>query len=283
MGEARANRLAQPCRGNRAQQFAVRRVHNRVAPRQHSERRQSLQPGRRPVQTSLARVDDLSRSAVQALICALQTAMDGGDACCNVLMTQAGDEKRKPLRSNTQGTLRRRIQAEAQLIEALVAAVNCVAQADQDGLRRETSIALSCTHQMEMACTLRTGRKYRDAIFNVLLGSSDQLSRCRWSGGAQVSDKVRNREVCLVTDGRYDRKLRACNRAGKPFVVETGEVFQRPAATRNDDEIHKRRVCIKPANACSNRAWTRRPLHRCRKYKQVQTRMSPPHDRDNVA
>src|SRR3977135_1085678 len=99
----------------------------------------------------------------------------------------------------------------------------------------------------------------------------------------QSTKKVPNREVSLVTDGGYDRKLRGCDCAGKPFIIETSEIFQRPAATSEDDEIHKGCVRVEPANACSDRARTGRPLHRRWIYKQVEPRVSPSHDGGNIA
>jgi hypothetical protein len=159
------------------------------------------------------------------LVRALQAAVNRGDARGDVPKTQAVDEKRKPPRANAQATLQGNIEAEAKLIEALVPAVDGIAEADQNGLRRETSIALSCVHQMKAAGTQYAGRKGRDAVFNVVLRSCDQLSRCGRSRGTQVSGKVRNREVSLVTDGGYDRKVRGCDHAGKPFVIESCKVF----------------------------------------------------------
>jgi hypothetical protein len=159
------------------------------------------------------------------LVCALKAAVNGGDARADVLKTEAVDEERKPPGANAQATLHGSTEAETKLIEPLVAAVDAIAEADQNGLRRETSIALSCVHQMKAASTQYAGRKGRDAVFNVVLRSCDQLSSCGRSGGAQVSGKVRNREVSLVTDGGYDRKVRGCDHAGKPFVIESCKVF----------------------------------------------------------
>src|SRR5882757_9128985 len=136
---------------------------------------------------------------------------------------------------------------------------------------------------MELTGTLHTGGEYSNAVFNVVLRSGYQLGGRGRSRGAKVSDKVRNSEVSLVTDGGDDRKLRGCNRAGKPFVVEAGEIFQRPATTGKDDEIHEGPVRIEPANAGSHRDRTGRALHRRGIDKQVEPRVSPSHDGDNIA
>src|SRR5258707_3092551 len=151
--------------------------------------------------------------------------MIDGAASAAAMRTQTIDQNRKPPHTHAQAAMHGGIEAEAQLIEALIAAVDGIAQADQNGLRRQTSIALSCMHQMEVARTLHTGSECRDAVFNVPLRIGHQLGSRRWSGRAQVSDKVRNSEVSLVTDSGYDRKFGGCDCAGKPFVVETGEVL----------------------------------------------------------
>jgi hypothetical protein len=159
------------------------------------------------------------------LICGLQAATDRGDASCAALKAQAIDQKRKPSRTDAKAAMRGGIKAEPQLIEALIASIDSIAQAGQSGLRRQTSKALSRTHQMEVARMLHTGDESRYAVFNVLLRSGDQLSSRGWSSSAQVSDKVRNSEVRLVADGGYDRELRGCDRTSKPLIVETSEVF----------------------------------------------------------
>ena len=95
---------------------------------------------------------------MQALICALQTAMHGGDASGNVLAAQTIDEERKPSCAHAQRVDRmeasRRRRSSSSL---LVAAVDGIAQTVQNGLRRKPSIALSRMHQMEMSGTLHAG------------------------------------------------------------------------------------------------------------------------------
>jgi len=92
------------------------------------------------------------------------------------------------------------IEAEAQLIQALVAPVDGIAQANQNRLRSQTSIALSGAHEVEMARTTNTGRECLDAGFNVLLCSGDQLGSRGGGGSPHIRNKIRDGEVCLVTD-----------------------------------------------------------------------------------
>jgi hypothetical protein len=113
---------------------------------------------------------------VQALICDLQTAMDSCNASGDALKTEAIDQKRKSSRAHAKAAMRGGIEAEPQLIETLIASIDTIAQADQSGLRRQTSIALSRTHQMEVARTLHAGDESCYAVFDVLLRSGDQLS-----------------------------------------------------------------------------------------------------------
>ena len=125
-----------------------------------------------------------------------------------------------------QAALRRASEAEPQLIKALVASTDCVAQASQHGLRREPGVSLARVHQVEPSSTVDAAAEGGNAFFNPVLRPRDQLSGSRRRSSAQVSDKVRNGEVSLMADGRYHRKLGVRNNASERLVVESGEVFQ---------------------------------------------------------
>ena len=136
------------------------------------------------------------------------------------------DQNGKFLSSKLQTALHGDVEAETQLIEALATAVDRIAEPGQNGFRREASVALSRMHHMKATGSVHTRGEDRDSVFDAVLRNRYQLSSRRRSGSAQVGDKVRNREVGLMTDGRHNRKLRGSDSACERFVIESREIFQ---------------------------------------------------------
>ena len=120
VGQTCPNRLPAAVSAAERNSLPSAAVDESVTARQHGERRESLKADRSPIQALLTQIDDLARSTVQTLICALQAAMDGGDASGDILKTKTVDENRKQPRANAKGRTHGGIQAEAQLIETLV-------------------------------------------------------------------------------------------------------------------------------------------------------------------
>ncbi len=150
----------------------------------------------------------------QALLYASQAAVRCGNGCRDVLTAQAKNKRRKTSGVDTQKALHGGVEAHFQLIEALISAIYGVAQTAQYSVGRQAGIALTCMHEMESASALHAKRKRSDALFNSVLRGSDQFRSCRWSRSAQIGNKVRNREVGLVADGRDDRELGVRDGAG---------------------------------------------------------------------
>ena len=65
----------------------------------------------------------------------------------------------------------------------------------------------------------------------------DELSRGRRGSGALVGNKVGNGEIDLMPDTRHQRDRATINRAREHFLVESPEVFQRAAPTRQDEHV----------------------------------------------
>jgi hypothetical protein len=163
---------------------------------------------------------------VKALIYSLQVTIDASNADRDILSPQIVDQNGKALSPELQAALHRDLEAETQLIEALVTAIDSIAEPGQNGFRRETSVALSCMHHMKATGSVHTRGEDRDSVFDAVLRNRYQLSSRGRSGSAQVGDEVRNREVGLMTDSRHNRKFRGRDSACERFVVESREIFQ---------------------------------------------------------
>src|ERR1700723_2851183 len=94
----------------------------------------------------------------------------------------------------------------------------------------EGSEALACLHELVADGAAYPGFEGLDALLNAVLGGGDEFGGGGGSGGAQVGDEVRDGEVGLMSDGRDGGERGRGDGAGEGFVVESGEVFDGPAA-----------------------------------------------------
>jgi hypothetical protein len=163
--------------------------------------------------------------------------MGHGDTNRNVLAVKALRDKRNLLRGHTQSTSRSRVEAKPQLVESLIASIDTVTQTNQYRLRRKLRIPVSRLHQMELSSALHPGGQRSNSLFNPMLSASHQLCRGRRSRGPKISNKIRNREVSLMPNRRNDGKLRCSNNAGEHFIIESGEIFHRPAPSCENDHV----------------------------------------------
>src|SRR5690348_8385497 len=93
-------------------------------------------------------------------------------------------------------------------------------------------------HQAITNSMLQTTRQRTNLILKLLPRGDHHLSGRGRSGCAQVSDKIRNREVCLVPNCGNDRNLRSEYRARESLIVECSQIFERAASARDHDDVH---------------------------------------------
>ena len=110
-----------------------------------------------------------------------------------------------------------------------------------DGERRE---ALPRQHELVADGAADACVERLDALLDAVLRGGDEFGGGGRRGGAQVGDEVRDGEVGLVADGGDDRQRGGGNGAGERLVVESGEVFQRASAARDEDEIDLARELV---------------------------------------
>ena len=61
---------------------------------------------------------------------------------------------------------------------------------------------------------------------------------CRgWRGGALIGHQIGNGDVRFVADGGDDRNRHGGDAPGHGFEVESSQVFERPAAAGDDDDL----------------------------------------------
>jgi hypothetical protein len=103
-----------------------------------------------------------------------------------------------------------------------------------DGERGE---ALAGQHELVADGAADTCGEQFDALLDAVLSCCDEFRGGRGSGGAQVGNEIRDGEVGLVANGGNNRQFRGGDGACESFIVESGEVFQRASAARDEDEI----------------------------------------------
>ena len=72
---------------------------------------------------------------------------------------------------------------------------------------------------------------------DLVLRLGDEFGCGGGRGGAQVGGEVGDGEVGFMADGGDDGKLRCGNGARYPLAVEGGQVFERAAAARKNDQV----------------------------------------------
>src|SRR5215472_2883215 len=140
---------------------------------------------------------------------------------------------------------------------------------------------LPLQHQPITNAMLQATRESADLFFEVLSRRNHQLRRCRRSRGPQVSDKVGDGEIGLMANGGDEREFRRSDYACQPFIVESGEVFERAASPRDDYHIYFARL-VEVANTRGDFAWGCFPLNLSWIYQQPSRRVSSPQYIQNV-
>ena len=160
--------------------------------------------------------------------------------------------------------------------------MDAVLHPPQHLVRREPRKPLPRVHEVVLPGAVDAGGKRLHPLLDPVLRGRDQLRRGGGCRGAQVGDEVRDGEVHLVPDRRDDGQLRRRDDARKLLVVEAGEVLDRPAAAREDDDVYSPGVYIEPANASRDRPRALRALHHCRVDQQIQPGVAAADDVDDV-
>jgi hypothetical protein len=135
---------------------------------------------------------------MQALSRSLQTPLRHGDAKRWIMSSQSLCKRVDPLRRNTQPSHRSCFKPKTQLIDALIAATDSIAQTHKHRLRRKLRVTLTGMHQMKTPGTVNTTLKRMDALFDAVLCGSDELRCGRGRRRTKIGDKIRNRKICLV-------------------------------------------------------------------------------------
>ena len=113
--------------------------------------------------------------------------------------------------------------------------------------------------------------------FDLLPRPDHQFRSRRRSRRPQIGDKIHDGEIRLVPDGRDHGNLRIRDGSRQPLMVETGEVFGRASATRNDDDLNRAaatQVLMKASKSGHHFPRRRIPLH-LRRIDQHIRRMMP--------
>ena len=175
------------------------------------------------------------------------------------------------------------VEAEPEVIQALRAAGDGIAETGEDVLGGEAGEALAGLEEAELAGAEDGAVELVDAFFDTVLGGGDELGGGRWGGGAEVGDEVGNGEVGLVADGGDDGEGGGGDDAGEALVVEAGEILKGATTAGDDDEIDATGMLIEPADGAGDRSGAARALHDGRVDEEVETGVAAADDVHDVA
>src|SRR6185437_6857178 len=227
--------------------------------------------------------DDASRSAKQAFRHGLQAALRDGDAHGDVLAAEVFGKGCETLRGTAKATVHGGVEAQAQLVDALVATADGVAEAVQDSFRREAGIALPGRDEVEASGTVDAGGKCLNALVDAMLRCSDEFGGSGGGGGTEIGHKVGYGEVRLVSYRGDDGDFGSGDGAGERLVVEAGEVLDGATAPGEDNDLDERGMLIEVADSGGDRAATGWALHGGRIDEEVEPGVAAACDVDDVA
>jgi len=212
-------------------------VHQRIAATENGERRKRGQVADEACFALVQRTESITLGARDAGLQRSEPLACDGNARCDVLAQEPDGE---PLQFVGEAALARapmRFHAEGEVVNALLAAAELIAFADEDGFDAHAGQSSGRLHQAIAGGTLEALIEVVDAIGDVVKRGGHQLGSSGGRRRTQVGDKIGDGEVSLVADGGDDGKLGSGDGFGKKFGVEGCEVFERAAAASDDDKV----------------------------------------------
>lgn len=172
------------------------------------------------------------------------SCFEGGEALasktgagCDILTQKAHGDLLESVCEPAMAGARLRFETESEVVDALLPAAQLVALAHEDCLDTNTGECGSGLHEAVAGGAQESMVEGLHAIRDIVQGGSDEFSGGGRGGRAQVRNEVGNGEVGLVTDSGDYWQLGAGDCIGEKFGVEGREVFERSAATGDDNEV----------------------------------------------
>ena len=125
--------------------------------------------------------------------------------------------------------------AEAEVVEALGLAVEERGDAGLGATDGDTGEALARLEKLKAGGAFEAVLLVGEVLGDFVLGFCDEFGGGGGRGGTEVGNEVGDGEVGFVADGGDDGELAGDDGAGDALGVEGGEVFERSAATGEDD------------------------------------------------
>jgi len=285
--EARTDALARGDLSSVSQKCAGKHtafeVDEGVPAREDGDGRKGVEAGGGAVEAGAAGRDDLPPGAIETLAGLREAMPTGKKAVGGILPPKPDAESGETLATDAEEAGGGGFEAQAEVVEALLAAGDGVVDAGEDVRGREAGEALAGVEEVEAAGAEDGAAEIFDALPNAVLGGGDDLGGGGGSGGAEVGDEVGDGEVGLVADGGDDGKLGDGDGAGEGFVVEAGEVFGGAAAAGQDDELDPAGIAIEPADASGDGAGAVVALHGGGVNEEVEAGVAAADDGEDVA
>jgi len=162
-----------------------------------------------------------------------------GDAVPGVVTEEGGGVAGGGLAMVAEGFGHRGLEAEGLLVEALLVAVDAGGEALTGAGESWAGESFAKLEELEAGGAVEAAAEVGEVVADAVLGFGDELGGGGGGGGAEVGDEIGDGEVGFVADGGDDGEAGGGDGAGDAFGVEGGEVFQRPSAAGEDDEIRE--------------------------------------------
>ena len=182
------------------------------------------------------------------------------------------------------------VEALAEVVDALVAEEDGVAETGEDVLGGEAGEALAGAQEVELAGAVDAAFERLHTLFDAVLGGGDELGGGGRRGGAEVGDVIGDGVVDFVADGGDDGEMAGGDGACEALVVEAGKVFKRAAAAGDEDEVDAGDLggwmivaLVEEADAADDGGGASRALHGGGKDEEVETGMAAADNVDDVA
>ena len=122
---------------------------------------------------------------------------------------------------------------------------------------------------------------FRNIVFEFLARANHNFRGGGGRGSADVRDKIRNGEIALMAYSGDHRNFRCDDRSRHDFFVEGPQIFQRPAASRENNYFYGLHT-IEMAQSLHNFARRQVALHLHRIEHHVCVRESPLQDPQDI-
>jgi hypothetical protein len=92
---------------------------------------------------------------------------------------------------------------------------------------------------MEPPSTLNSGCQRSHPLLDAMLSFSHKLRRRGGCCCPKISNKIRDREISLMSNRGYNGKIGRHDNARERLIIETREIFHQTSPSRDNDQVNQ--------------------------------------------